>query len=180
MDIFGCLGFMRIRGIDAGRRYSSQRQNSMTLEMLLLFCCSSSRTKFRLCARRQVTQRGPQYFSCPKTSVHKFRALFGNCELLCISCLSGVAWQSAGEKSRQFTSPSNGCCGSKSAALLPLDDHFQFSIFHRLHEDLVVAFALICVGDGEVGDGPVEFVALAEVSADLCRLTAPGVRMCEG
>jgi len=43
-------------------------------------------------------------------------------------------------------------------------------------KDLVIAFALIGVGDGEVRDGPVEFVALAEVSADLFRLAAAGVR----
>ena len=42
-----------------------------------------------------------------------------------------------------------------------LDDHFQSPSFHRLGEDLVVAFALVRIGDGEVGDGSVEFVALA-------------------
>ena len=58
--------------------------------------------------------------------------------------------------------------------LLLLDDYFQFSFFHCFGEDFVVPFALIGVGDGEVRDGPVEFVAPAEVSADLCRLTAAG------
>ena len=80
---------MRIRGIDAGRRYSSQRQNSAALEMLLLFCCSSP-------GRSSVSASAPSYatwscvFFCAKTSVHKFRALFGNCEFLCISCRRGL------------------------------------------------------------------------------------------
>ena len=43
----------------------------------------------------------------------------------------------------------------KVPTLLPLDDRLQSSIFDRLHQDLVVAFALICVGDGEVCDRPV-------------------------
>jgi hypothetical protein len=68
----------------------------------------------------------------------------------------------------------------KAPTLLPLDDYFQSSIFDRLRQDLVVAFALIGVGDGEVRHGPVEFVARAEVSADLCRLAAAGVRTGEG
>ncbi len=57
--------------------------------------------------------------------------------------------------------------------LRPLNDHFESPVLHRLREDLVVAFALIGVGDGEVGDGPVEFVALAEVSADRWRSRGP-------
>ena len=72
-------------------------------------------------------------------------------------------------------------CGPGSVGrLLSLKYHFQPSIFYRLCEDLVVAFALIRVGDGEVGDGLVEFVAFAEVSADRGRLTAAGVRTGEG
>src|SRR5262245_2353963 len=50
---------------------------------------------------------------------------------------------------------------------------------HRLHEDLVVALVLICIGLGEVGDGFVEAIALAEVSACLCGLAGACVRMCE-
>src|SRR6476659_4399813 len=71
--------------------------------------------------------------------------------------------------------------GTGSVGLLLLFDyHLQSSIFHRLHEDLVVAFALIRVGDGEVRDVLVEFVALTEIPADLSRLTAAGVRTGEG
>ena len=44
----------------------------------------------------------------------------------------------------------------------------------------MVAFALISISDGEVGDGFVEPVALAEVSADLFGLAGASVCVCEG
>ncbi len=44
----------------------------------------------------------------------------------------------------------------------------------------MVAFALVGVGDGEVGDGLVEGVALPQVAADLGRRAGPRVRVCEG
>ena len=53
--------------------------------------------------------------------------------------------------------------------------HFQPAISHGLPEDLVVALRLVRVGGGEVGDRLVEPVALAEVAADLRRLTGAGV-----
>src|SRR5262245_52778356 len=56
---------------------------------------------------------------------------------------------------------------------------FQPAFAHGLHENLVVALVLISIGLGEVGDGFVEYVALAKVSADLCRLAGAGVRMRE-
>src|SRR5215813_9386277 len=57
---------------------------------------------------------------------------------------------------------------------------FQPAFAHGLHENLVVALVLIGIGLGEVGDGFVEYVALAKVSADLCRLAGAGVRVGEG
>src|SRR5262245_33945522 len=57
---------------------------------------------------------------------------------------------------------------------------FQPAFAHGLHENLVVALVLIGIGDGEVGDGFVEPVALAKVSADLCWLTGSGVCVREG
>src|SRR5262245_12493578 len=56
---------------------------------------------------------------------------------------------------------------------------FQPAFAHGLHEDLVVALVLISIGLGEVGDGFVEYVALAKVSAYLCGLAGACVRMRE-
>src|SRR5262245_64921724 len=47
---------------------------------------------------------------------------------------------------------------------------FQRSCAHGFHKARVVALGLIGIRDGKVGDGLVESVGLAEISADLSRL----------
>jgi hypothetical protein len=51
--------------------------------------------------------------------------------------------------------------------LFPFDKHFQLARAGGIHEDFVIAFALVGIGAGKVGDGLVELVALAQVAADL-------------
>src|SRR6516225_8797583 len=53
--------------------------------------------------------------------------------------------------------------------------YFQSPLAHCLYKSVVIAFALIGIIDGEVGDGFVKPVALTEVSADLGWLTGTGV-----
>jgi hypothetical protein len=47
-----------------------------------------------------------------------------------------------------------------------LVDHLQLSIPCRLHENLMVALALIRIGNREAGNGLVELIAVAEISGE--------------
>lgn len=58
--------------------------------------------------------------------------------------------------------------------------NFDFPIVNSLEEYLMVAFALVRIRDGKVGNGPVEFVTPAKVTADFCRLAGTGVGASEG
>jgi hypothetical protein len=60
-------------------------------------------------------------------------------------------------------------------ASYPFQEHFQLSCTNGLAQDLMVAFALVGVGDGEVGHGFVELVAPPKIASDLGRLTGTGV-----
>ena len=57
-------------------------------------------------------------------------------------------------------------CTLFSLFLLPLNDDLETSISDRLEEQPVVAFALVGISDGELGDGLVELVALTEITAN--------------
>ena len=54
-------------------------------------------------------------------------------------------------------------------ASFPLHEDFQLSSAHSLHEDIVIAFTLIGIIDGEVRDGLVEDVALGTRGTPTCR-----------
>src|SRR5581483_1217449 len=54
--------------------------------------------------------------------------------------------------------------------------NFQPPVAHGFPENLVVAFALVRIGNCKISDGLVELIALAEIAADLRGLAAAGMR----
>ncbi len=56
-----------------------------------------------------------------------------------------------------------------------LNEDFQPARAHGLHEDFVIALALVGIGNRKVRDGPVEGVALAQVAADFRRFAGAGM-----
>src|SRR5262245_1568003 len=80
---------------------------------------------------------------------------------------------------RRITAPTCTLILPPALPLLFIKD-FDLSSAHSLHEDGVVAFTLIGIGNGEVHDGLVEAVALAQVAADLGRFAGAGVGAGQG